>query len=243
MAKFPKKKPSLLDSNPEPCAPLVFLLDTSGSMAGPKLKQVEEGLALVRSTLQANVVASERVEILVLTFGPDVKVVQDFVRSAEWADPPALTAGGQTPLCGAVLRAGELLEERLQAYKAAGLDVPFRPRVFLVTDGAPTDSDRIVEAKALLEAGRKKGRYHFIAVGVEGADLAFLARLCPAGTEPYRLQGLDFSQFFRWASQDAVVASQKQVGGDEEDPVPPDGTGLRPAGKPGQEVASPRHRT
>src|SRR5438046_7942748 len=68
--------------NPEPRCPCVLLLDTSRSMAGPRIEALNEGLQVFRQELLKDLLARQRVEIAIVTFGgtpEEVRVVQNFV--------------------------------------------------------------------------------------------------------------------------------------------------------------------
>ncbi len=65
--------------NQEPRCPCVLLLDTSGSMHGEKIGALNEGLRAFRDDLLRDPVARKRVEIAVVAFDNEVRVVQDFV--------------------------------------------------------------------------------------------------------------------------------------------------------------------
>jgi uncharacterized protein YegL len=52
--------------------------------------------------------------------------------------PPVLDAKGDTPMGEAMRKALDLVSGRKEIYKQAGLDY-FRPWIFLITDGSPTD--------------------------------------------------------------------------------------------------------
>jgi len=76
--------------NPEPRCPCVLLLDTSGSMQGAPIEALSQGLKVFKEDLCKDGLASRRVELAVVTFDSDVKVVQDFV-TADQFQPPTLT--------------------------------------------------------------------------------------------------------------------------------------------------------
>lgn len=56
--------------NPEPRCPLLLLLDTSYSMAGAPIAQLNDGLATLRSDLLKDELAAKRVEIAVVYSDP-----------------------------------------------------------------------------------------------------------------------------------------------------------------------------
>ena len=61
--------------NPEPRCAVVLLLDTSGSMHGQPISELNAGLKEFENALKSDRLASLRVEVAVVTFGGSVKVL------------------------------------------------------------------------------------------------------------------------------------------------------------------------
>src|SRR5574338_1495499 len=61
--------------NPEPRCPVVLVMDTSGSMKGTPILELNEGLRAFATALKADRLASLRVEVAVVAFGGKVRAI------------------------------------------------------------------------------------------------------------------------------------------------------------------------
>ncbi len=210
--------PDFVD-NPEPRCPCLLLLDTSASMDGAPIAQLNSALVTFKDELAADALAMRRVELALVTFGP-VHVVTDF-HTPDMFQPPQLPATGDTPMGAAIMQGLDLLRWRKDLYNSNGIAY-FRPWIFLITDGAPTDQWQ--EAAAAVHQGENAGNFSFFAIGVEGADMTMLARL--SVRPPLRLQGLRFREFFLWLTKTLKGHTKTRVLEDRGKylPPPPDWT-------------------
>lgn len=123
-------------SNPEPRCPCILLLDVSGSMNGRPINELNAGLVTFRDELLADSLALKRVELGIVTFGP-VHVEQPFTSAANFFPAHPVCPWGYTN-GRRHYKALNMVEERKREYRANGISY-YRPWIFLITDGAPTD--------------------------------------------------------------------------------------------------------
>jgi uncharacterized protein YegL len=92
-------------SNPRQRCPVALVLDTSGSMDGQPIAELQRGVDLFIADILKDDVARLSIELTVITFGGDVKLAMPFQSFAKTdaVYSPELTASGATPM-------GEALE-------------------------------------------------------------------------------------------------------------------------------------
>jgi uncharacterized protein YegL len=172
-------------------------------MSGAKIAVLNNGLQQFAEELRSDAMAAKRVEVAIVTFGP-VQTVQHFV-TADAFQAPSLVASGDTPMGAAIQNAVALIAERKAVYKANGIGY-YRPWIFMLTDGAPTDD--VSAATATIREGEASKSYMFFAVGVDGADLNRLSEI--SVRQPLKLRGLSFKEMFVWLSNSLGTVSRSQ---------------------------------
>jgi len=208
--------------NPEPRCPVVLLLDTSSSMQGAPIQELNESMGVFKREVSDDAQASIRVEVAIITFGGRARMVQDFVTVADFT-PPTLTTSGDTPMGEALEMALDCVEARKADYKKNGIHY-YRPWLWLLTDGEPTDGERWQKAAERVQAGEAAKNFSFFAVGVERANMQELSKIAPPTRPPVALKGLSFKEMFLWLSASMKKASTNKIG--DQLPLPPiDGWG------------------
>jgi uncharacterized protein YegL len=197
--------PKEFAANPEPRCPCLLLLDTSGSMGGAPINELNEGLVVLNDELMADSMVTNRVELAIVTFGP-VYVETDF-QTVDAFVPPTLRAHGDTPMGAAIEHGLEMLRHRKETYKASGISY-FRPWIFMITDGGPTDAWQ--NAARLVREGEESKSFMFFGVGVQNANMEILGKI--TSRAPLHLKGLRYRDLFSWLSNSLGSVSHSNPG-------------------------------
>ncbi len=203
----PIEAPRIAAAN-EPHLACVLLLDTSGSMAGDAINSLNKSINNFKEQLAKDAMAMKRVDVCIITFDDAPTVVQEFTPICEM-EPVTLTAGGLTAMGAAINVAIDKVKDRNRFYAEQGTPC-FKPWIFMITDGAPTDSIEAAAARIAAEESKgEHGKLKFWALGVPGFDATALHTLTK---RVMALTDTDFSGIFDWLSASMATISVSQPG-------------------------------
>ena len=181
--------------NPSTRCACMLVLDTSGSMSGAPIAELNAGLQAFIEAVQEDEIASYSVDLGVITAGGSVREVLPFTSATAIDSHQPLQADSITPLGAAVQLALDRLEARKGQYKANGV-ASYQPWLIIISDGAPTDAWQAAAAQA--RSLSEQRRLVVLSIGVQGADLGILGQFSSRPAK--QLAGLKFREFFEWLS-------------------------------------------
>lgn len=201
---------ALIDNSDER-APLVLVLDCSGSMLEDnKVSLLNEGLKTLEAELKSDPIAARCGRVLVISFGGDnnVEMMGDWTDAMDFT-APTLMAGGLTPLGAAMRCALDEIESQKKQMRSAGVSYK-RPIVMLLSDGEPTDEWQQVAAECKSAETAHKVNVMPIGIGSQ-ANKKILAEFSNKGA--LNLSGLKFKELFIWLSRSIQAVSRATTGG------------------------------
>jgi uncharacterized protein YegL len=197
--------PAIISAS-EPHMALAFLLDTSLSMGGEPIRELNAGLNRFKAEVCKSKQTRDILDIAIIEFNSEHRVVQQFV-PIEYMKKVNLDAGGGTYMTRAIAKALDMVTERSRFYRRSGSE-PYKPWIILVSDGAPSDGIRDIAKRIKdMEANQMLS---FRSLGVEGYDSKALHTL--SGPKVMKLIGTDFTSFFDWVDKSMRAISQSSPG-------------------------------
>ncbi len=202
--------------------PVYLLLDCSGSMIGEPIEAVRQGVKALLSELKGDPQALETAYLSVITFDSDARQVIPLTELMQFQEPE-IKASGATAMGKAlnVLIACVNNEVRKSSETQKG---DWRPLVFLLTDGAPTDVETFRQAAQNLK-NMKAANIVACAAGAQ-ADTSFLKQITENVLMMNTLSAGDMARFFAWVSGSIKMSSKSldaKPGAAIELPPPPQG--------------------
>lgn len=217
------KDPLPVTNRGERHIPAVLLVDTSGSMSGEPIAELNRGLVAFGDALQEDTLALGRAEVSVISFNSTVQTEMGFRPASEY-EAPVLQANGLTSFNEAIQIGLDAIEARKQEYRNQGVSY-YRPWLFVLTDGAPTDTSLESATMDKLQNAirNKKVTYMPMAIG-KGADENKLRAYYPPELQAkpvLKADATNFKEAFVWLSASISVISQSDPNTASEVNLPP----------------------
>ncbi|MBI1669402.1 MULTISPECIES: vWA domain-containing protein [Capnocytophaga] len=183
--------------------PVYLLLDTSGSMTGEPIEAVKNGVQMMIHSLRQNPQAIETAFVSIITFDSDAKQLIPLTDLASFQTVD-LKAAGTTALGAALSLLADKLENEVTKTTLEQKG-DWKPIVFIMTDGVPTDDWQagFQKLKAV-----KKG----LIVGCAAGNNADDKVLKEIADQVVRLSNTDadsIGKFFQWVSASIATTSTK----------------------------------
>ncbi len=184
--------------------PVYLLLDCSSSMTGQPIEQVRQGLRALLDDLSSEPMAIETVYLSVITFHSTAQQVTPLSELMLFKEP-LISASGATALGSALRLLMDCLEKEVRKNTAVQKG-DWKPLVFLMTDGMPTDA---WESAADKLKKQKSANLIAFAAG-PNADVANLKGITDIVLKSEELSPGALKAFFQWMSQ-SILQTGKSV--------------------------------
>ncbi len=199
-------------ANFEQKCPLVVVIDRSGSMEGPAIKEVNNGLKMFKKGIVSDPTAKSRLELAIISYDNNINVESDFTLLDNDTEMPTLIAGGLTYTAEALQKAIDIVEERKLYYKKMGLTY-YRPYIVLLTDGCSSNRDALKLMATKIQNGIENRKFNFWAFGVENASMEELNMLGGKKSIIEKLKNVDkIGTFFEWLGNSMQQVSHSNQG-------------------------------
>lgn len=197
--------PKIVNVN-EPHMALLFLLDTSGSMAGMPIEELNNGINRFKQQVCQDEKTKAILDVAIIEFNSNWKVLQDFV-PVQYMETQSLEARGSTYMKDALDKAIQMVDERSRFYRRSGTE-PYKPWIVLISDGEPFDNPEELESK--INEMVSKEKLAFWSLSVPGANNELLHKL--SGKRVLNLDDYDFKGFFDWVNKSMRAVSTSSPG-------------------------------
>ncbi|MBQ8171352.1 MAG: VWA domain-containing protein [Oscillospiraceae bacterium] len=184
--------------------PVYLLLDCSGSMAGEPIEAVRQGIKALVSELKGDPQALETACLSVITFNSSARQISPLTELLLFKEPQ-LVASGATALGAALTVLADCIRDEVRTSTPTQKG-DWKPLVFLLSDGAPTD--KLDDGLAALKKVTA-GNIIACAAGAN-ANVSTLKRITNNVLMMNNLTAGDMAQFFAWVSG-SIKASSKSI--------------------------------
>lgn len=183
--------------------PVYLLLDTSGSMFGEPIEAVKNGVQVLVSTLRQDPYALETAYLSIITFDSSAKQVTPLTELAAF-QAPNIQASGCTALGEALALLAQKADQEV-VKTTAEQKGDWKPLVFIMTDGEPTDDLN----KGLAEFNKRKWGMVVACAAGAGANTETLKRITECVVSLDTADSATIKAFFKWVSASVSSGSMK----------------------------------
>jgi uncharacterized protein YegL len=201
--------------------PVYLLLDCSGSMMGEPIEAVKNGVQVMVSTLRNNPQAIETAFISVITFDSSARQLIPLIELSNF-QMKDIQATGTTSLGDALKVLSTSIDNEV-AKTTPETKGDWKPLVFIMTDGMPTDNWK----SGLAEFQKRKAGIVVACAAGNNADTDVLKQITENVVSLETADTQSIGKFFQWVTASIGVSSTKvedngkEVGGLNELPPPP----------------------
>jgi uncharacterized protein YegL len=191
----------------------VLVIDTSYSMEGGPIDELNKGLVGFGDYLKSKNSTRFSVEVSIITFNSTIECIQEpaLVDEMMTTNKFPLKVAGSTKLADGMTAAIKKVEDRKQWYKNNGIGF-FRPWIVLMTDGYPDAGQDIDNLVNEIQIGHKGKHFAFLPMGVEGSEENFMKKISTPEFPPLPINWKKFNDVFKWLSNSLDKVSQSTEG-------------------------------
>lgn len=183
--------------------PVYLLLDCSGSMYGEPIEAVKNGVQVLVSTLQQDPYALETAYLSIITFDSSARQVSPLTELSAFQQPN-IQASGCTALGEALSLLARKAEQEVTKTTSEQKG-DWKPLVFIMTDGEPTDDLN----KGLAEFNKRKWGMVVACAAGAGANTNTLKRITECVVSLDTADSATIKAFFKWVSASVSSGSMK----------------------------------
>jgi uncharacterized protein YegL len=182
--------------------PIYLVIDTSGSMSGAPINAVNQGIQMVQAAVRSDPRALETAFLSLITFDSDARQVVPLTEAGSFM-APTLQAGGGTNLGAGLRLLDEAITREVVTVSSGEQRGDWRPVVFIMTDGQPTDGTWPSAADTL-----KARKFNIIACAAGfAADEHMLKRVTNVVVKLADTSEQSIREFFKWVTASIKTAS------------------------------------
>lgn len=183
--------------------PVYLLLDCSGSMYGEPIEAVKNGVQVLVSTLRQDPYALETAYLSIITFDSSAQQVSPLTELAAFQQPN-IQASGCTALGEALALLSQKADQEVTKTTAEQKG-DWKPLVFIMTDGEPTDDLN----KGLAEFKKRKWGMVVACAAGAGANTDTLKKITECVVSLDTADSATIKAFFKWVSASVSSGSMK----------------------------------